>query len=481
MKPQANKIGKFFLLFFIATNASAQSLPDSVTKRIDSLFTKWNNASTPGCAIGIVRNDSLIYAKGYGMANLEYDIPNSPATIFPLASIAKQFTAWSILLLERRGKLYLNDDIRKYLVWLPDLKEKITIRNLLNHTGGMRESMKLLAISGTNVMTGDVITQEQAIKILSRQQVLNFKPGEQFRYSNSGYSALGEIVRSVSGLSLRKFADSAIFKPLGMSSTHFHDDYTEIDKNHASQYNRIDNNLFKNSISNNSYVGSGGLYSNINDMSKWVINFYGYKTGDRQLIDSLTKNGKLNSGRVLSYANGIIADTYKGWKQYSHGGMDVGAQSYITVFPDFKMGFIVFSNLFDLNSQVMANKIADFFIKDTTHKKISASQPNRDSTAAIIKDSLSLKKFLGHYFGDDGMPVSFALKNQKLYYHRMRDSGMLIEESKDSFSILNIPAVKFVFSINAKDTIVDITQGDRVYHLKKYILNFTHIHPLIFC
>jgi CubicO group peptidase (beta-lactamase class C family) len=152
-----------------STPLFAQSIPDSIAKKIDRLFMKWNSANSPGCAIGIVRNDSLIYTRAFGMANLEHDISNTPATIFPLASIAKQFTAWSILLLERQGKLRLDDDIRKYLPWLPDLKEKITILNLLNHTGGMRDHMKLLAISGTNVMIGDVITQEQAIRVISKQ------------------------------------------------------------------------------------------------------------------------------------------------------------------------------------------------------------------------------------------------------------------------------------------------------------------------
>lgn len=464
---------KSFLILLLSSAATpgvySQSLPDSIIKRIDNLYTKWNAANSPGCAIGIVRSDSLIYAKGYGMANLEYDIPNTPATIFPVASIAKQFTAWSILLLERQGKLHLDDDIRKHLVWLPDFKEKITIRNLLNHTGGMRDHMKLLALNGTNVITGDVITQEQAIKIISKQQALNFNPGEKFRYSNSGYSVLSEIIRSVSGLSLRKFTDSAIFKPLGMTNTHFHDDYTEIDHNRAYQYERKDSAHFKNSISNNSVVGSQGLYSNINDISKWMMNFYAHKTGDPQMIDSLTKNGKLNNGRKLMYANGIVADTYRGWRQYSHEGMDVGARAYITVLPDLKMGFIVFGNLAEINAPAMANKMADFFIRDTIQNKGNEALRNKDGLAEIAKDSLSLKKFLGHYFGDDGMPISFDFKDGKLYYHRLTNSGTLIKESKDTFAIINNPVVKFVFSINAKDTIVDIIQADRVFHLKKYI------------
>src|ERR1700710_377271 len=199
---------RFLLIIFFGTitflsKSFSQSIPDSTVKKIDSLFAKWNSANSPGCTIGIVMNDKLIYSKGYGMANLEYDIPNKPETIFHMASISKQFTAWSIILLARQGKLTLDDDIHKLLPWFPDLKEKITIRNLLNHTSGIRDQWQLLAISGTRL--DDVITQDHIIKILSKQQALNFKPGAEYSYSNSGFTMLAEIVKSVTGQSLRAF------------------------------------------------------------------------------------------------------------------------------------------------------------------------------------------------------------------------------------------------------------------------------------
>lgn len=210
------------IIFFSINFLHSQSIPDSTKTKIDKLFAKWDTKDSPGCVIGIVRNDSLIYAKGFGMANLEYGIPNSPATIYHIASVSKQFTTYCIVLLARQGKLNLNDDVRKYLQWFPDLHEKITIQNLLTHTSGIRDQWQLLAISGTRL--DDVITQEQIIKMLSKQEALNFKPNEKATYSNSGYTMLAEIVKSVSGQSLREFADSAIFQPLKMTNTYFHDD-----------------------------------------------------------------------------------------------------------------------------------------------------------------------------------------------------------------------------------------------------------------
>ncbi len=234
------------ILLLISCQLTAQTLPDSVIKKIDALFRKWDTSKSPGTVIGIIRNDSLVYARGYGMANLEYDIPNSPETIFHMASVSKQFTAYAIVLLARQGRLNLDDDIHKYLPWVPDFKEKITIRHLLNHTSGIRDQWQLLAISGTRL--DDVITQEHIVKILSKQQELNSKPGEIYNYCNSGYTMLSEIVKSVTGKTLRQFTDSAIFNPLGMNNTHFHDNYEEIERNRAYSYQRKGQNGFSNSV-----------------------------------------------------------------------------------------------------------------------------------------------------------------------------------------------------------------------------------------
>ncbi|MBZ5859564.1 serine hydrolase domain-containing protein [Flavihumibacter profundi] len=446
--------------------ASGQILPDSVTKKIDNLFVQWNTNSSPGCAIGIVRNDTLIYSRGYGMANLEYSLPNTVATPFHMASISKQFAGWSIILLARQGKLKLDDDVRKFLPWFPDLKQKITIQHLLNHTSGIRDQWQLLAISGTRL--DDVITQEQIIKILSKQQALNFKPGEKYSYSNSGFTMLAEIVKSVTGQTLRKFTDSAIFKPLGMTSTHFHDDYTEIERNRSYSYNRKDSAHFTNAILSYSVAGATSLFTNVNDMSKWVMHFYNQEVSNQELVRQLTQKGRLNSGKELTYANGIVVNEYKGWRQFSHGGADAGYRTYLSVFPDLKLGIIVFSNLGDFDPGGKAYAIADLFIKDTTQKK-EENKAVRDSITAILKDASAWQKYSGDYIGNDGLPFNFKVKNNKLYYQIYDESNYLIKEAKDTFSIPAAPNIKFVFKLQGKDTTVDVMTPDETYHIKKYL------------
>ncbi len=468
MRIKASKLITFIVLSFLASaTVAGQAIPDSIAKRIDSLFTKWNTENSPGCTVGIVSNDSLIYAKGYGIANLEYAIPNKPETIFHMASISKQFTAWSIMLLATQGKLSLEDDIRKYLPWFPDLKKKITIRNLLNHTSGIRDQWQLLAISGTRL--DDVITQEQIVKILSKQKALNFNPGEKYSYSNSGFTMLAEIVKSVSGQTLRKFTDSAIFKPFGMTHTHFHDDYTEIEKNRSYSYDRTDSAHFTNSILSYSNAGATSLFTNIPDMSKWVMHFDDTKPANQKLIAMLTQKAKLNSGKELSYACGIAVDTYKGWRQYSHGGADAGYRTYLSVFPDLKIGFIVFSNLGDFDAGGKAYAIADLFIKDTLQKKEAEKKELRDSAAAVLKDTAQWKKYTGNYIGEDGLPFSFDIKHRQLYYHIYDESNFLIKDAKDTFSIPAAANIKFVFGIKSKDTTCDVITPDQVFHLTKYV------------
>ncbi len=468
MKIQGKKL--IILLFFYLvpqSNLFAQ-IPDTLAKKVDALFTRWSTANSPGCTIGIVRNDSLIYAKGYGLANLEYSIPNTPETIFHTASVSKQFSAYAIVLLAAQGRLKLDDEIHKYLPWFPDLKERITIRHLLNHTSGIRDQWQMLAIAGTRL--DDVITQEHIVKLLSKQQALSFKPGEKFSYSNSGFTMIAEIVKSVTGKTLRQFTDSAIFKPLGMNNTHFHDDYTEIVKNRSYSYWRGSTG-FGNSILSYSNAGATSLFTNVNDMSKWIINFYNSKVGTQKDIEQLTEKGKFNNGKESSYALGITVNAYKGWRQYSHSGGDAGYRTYITAFPDLKMGFIVFSNLGDFNPVGKAYEIADLFIKDTSSTNtIGTVNIPFDSSKAILQDLVMAKNIAGPYISDAGVQFTFRLSDQKLYWDRIGRSDVLIKAAKDTFIVSSAPEVKFMFSIRGKDTLVNQYWPDGERLLLKQVL-----------
>lgn len=454
-------VGTYFLIFNFYC-AGAQTVPDSIIKKIDGLFSQWNNQQSPGCVIGIIRNDSLIFAKGYGVANLEYSIPNSPQTIYHMASVSKEFTAYAVLMLAKAGKLSLEDDIRKYLSWFPDLKEKITIRQLLNHTSGVRDQWQLLATSGTRL--DDVITQDQIIKLLSRQQALNSKPGEKYNYSNSGFTMLAEIVKSVSGKTIREFTDSAIFKPLGMSSTHFHDDYREIEKNRAYSYERFGIGRYRNSVLSYSNAGATSLFTTMEDLSKWVMNFYQYKISEPKDIQQLTEKGKLNNGFELNYALGIVVNEYKGWRQYSHGGADAGYRTNLSVFPDLKMGFLIFSNLGDFPTNKIYD-VASLFMKDNSVKK---ETPKIDSSLANVVDSPTVRKFTGKYISYDGNTASLEIRDGKLMYYSNNSPKLLLRDGNGGYTIASQPGNKASMEIKGRDTLFDVITPQEIFHLKKY-------------
>jgi CubicO group peptidase (beta-lactamase class C family) len=454
-----------FSLFTFYT--SAQVLPDSTITKIDKLFADWKANNGPGFTIGIVRNDSLIYSQGYGMANMEYSIPNSPETIYHMASVSKQFTAYCILLLEKQGRLNLHDDVRKYLSWFPDLKEKISIRNLLNHTSGIRDQWELAVLSGTRI--DDVITQDYIITLLNRQQALNFKPGEEFSYSNSNYTMLAEIVKTVSGQSFRQFADSAIFKPLGMKNTHVHDDHTEVVAGRAYSYRPLGGVRFSNIPLNYANYGATSLFSNIPDMAKWVINFYDTKVGDAIMLGNLTTQGILNSGRKIPYAAGIIVDDYRNKIRFSHSGGDAGYRTYVSVFPQQKMGFIVFSNVSNANPVIKATQLADLFI-EPPKGGVASNQKKIDSSIAIFTDTTSLVKYMGNYISEDGTRFRYHLKGQQIYWTTPVSSYLLAKAENDTLVSLINPEVKFVFNHKSKDVIVDQYWPNNHRRLKLYTL-----------
>ena len=265
---------------------------------VDQLFAQWAGPDSPGASIAIIQNGKIVYSQGYGSANLEYGVPNTPATVFDLASVSKQFTAFAIYLLAQDGKLSLDDDVRKHLPKLHDFGKVITIRQLLHHTSGVRDQSNLLLLAGWRLE--DVITDEDVARLLFQQTELNFAPGDRFLYSNSGYTLLAMVVKQVSGKTLPEFAKERIFDPLGMAHTHFQDDYGIVVKDRAYSYARQPDGQYQ-------YVAlsTSSLFSTIGDLARWDENFYTGEVGGPALLAQMQEKGKLNNGKEIEYASGL--------------------------------------------------------------------------------------------------------------------------------------------------------------------------------
>jgi CubicO group peptidase (beta-lactamase class C family) len=428
--------------FFICTNlTSAQS----IQSQIDSMFSGWNKTNTPGCSIGIVRNDTLIFSKGYGMASIENEIPLTPKSIFTMCSVSKQFTAYAILTLEKQGKLKLNDDVHLFLPWIPDFGKKITIHNLLNHTSGIRDYMELLNISG--VGSDGMLTQDLALNIIKRQRTLNFSPGENYSYSNSNYILLAEIVKKVSGMSFNAFADSAIFKPLGMLNTHFQDNNNnnELIPNKAQPYQKTDSIHFASDFVNVSSYGDGGLISNIEDMAIWMSIFYNENSSNSEIIRKMITKGQLTNGVEIDYGMGVEILNFRGLKVIAHSGaINNSYRIFVCTIPEIKMSFLVFSNVGDFEPWSKAFELAGLFVKKNNDSPKKEEIKNADVENTSLNDTVTIKKYLGSYIDEQGLQITFRLKENNLIADIFGQPFPLVKNG-DTYNFVGDSGMKFQF------------------------------------
>lgn len=342
--------------------APASAPADSLAARVDALFAPWNRAGSPGAAVAVVRDGELLYARGYGLANLEYEIPITPATIFHVASVSKHFTTFAVHLLAQEGRLSLDDDIRRYVPEVPDFGRTITLRQLIHHTSGLRDQWELLAMAGWRL--DDVITREHILKLVENQRELNFEPGAEHLYSNTGYTLLAEVVARVSGQSFREFTAQRIFRPLGMHATHFHDDHQMIVPNRAYSYAPAPGGGWRAMPLNYATVGATSLFTTVEDLAKWDRNFYTGQVGGHALLERMHARGVLNDGREIPYAHALVWGEYRGLPTVGHGGADAGYRTAFLRFPEQRLTVVVLSNLSSFNAMQLAQQVAEVYLAD---------------------------------------------------------------------------------------------------------------------
>ncbi len=420
-----------FMVGFTATDilgqqnmtAKPQPSDDELAKKVEAFFSQWDKNDMPGCAIGVVKDGRLVYKRGFGMANLDYDVPNTPSTLFNLASASKPFTAFCIALLAQQGKLSLDDDIRKYVPEMPKYDETITIRHLLHHTSGIREYQALIFFGGVNV--DNALNDKAVLNMLARQKNLSFKPGAKHQYSNSNYHLLGIIVGRVSGKSLRAFAEENIFKPLGMKNTLFFDNRFEVVKNRASGYRVGPDKSIRARSSLFDLVGGGGVLTTVEDLYLWDQNFHKPKVGNQELIALLTTPGTLNSGEKLDYAFGLWRNEYKGLPVIKHSGNMAGYRAQIVAFPEQKFTVIALCNNMAIFPSVIVEKLAGIYLEGQLKPDAPSPKPVTESLPPALplseKDALRYAGTYAHV--ESGRVFKLSLKDGKLI-----NSGLLRNE-----------------------------------------------------
>ncbi len=369
--------GAVLLIAFLALLPSApahgkDALPADETSQIAAIFAQYDQPASPGCAVGVIRAGQLVQARGFGMANLEHGIPNGPSLVYDIGSTAKQFTAASILLLAQRGKLSLDDDVRKFVPELPEYQRPITVRHLLHHTSGLRDYLGLFSLAGMSFE--DTTTEQDAFDFILRQKALNFAPGEEFFYSNSGYLLLSIIVRRTSGKPLPEFAKENIFDPLGMRDTLILDRHRRIVPRRATAYSRNAAGEFQIQMSNFEQTGDGALLTSIEDLAKWDRNFYEPTVGDREWLDQMHIVGRLNGGVEIDYAAGLYIDRHSGLRRVSHQGAWAGYRADLIRFPERRLSVACLCNAGGLDVTGLAMKVAAIYLKSDSANEEASGQ-----------------------------------------------------------------------------------------------------------
>ena len=387
--------------------------------RIDGLLAEWDRPSSPGASVAVAQEGEVVYAKGFGSANVEYGVDIAPSTVFDIASVSKQFGAYAIAILEDEGRLDLDDDCRDRLPDMPDFGPTITLRHLLHHTGGIRDWVQAMVMAG--VRMDDTILFEDILRFARRQRDLNFAPGAEHLYSNTGYNLLAETVARVSGMSFREFTHERIFAPLGMTSTHFHDDHREVIPGRAASYEPDADGALLNATDNLTALGSSSLHSAA-DLARWAINLDTRAVGPVAALARLNERGAAMPGGDSTYGFGQVTDEYRGRPILHHSGSWRGFRSHLLRFPEDRFAVVVLSNVSTFHAGPMARRIADVCLADQLGPPPAAREARVGEPDALVAppSAAALGAYAGRYYSveldttytvavrDDGVHASHA-------------------------------------------------------------------------
>lgn len=455
----------------LATSAFAD-MPERL--EIDQVFADYDSTRSPGCSMAIYHEGEIAYARGYGMANLEYGIANLPNTVFRIASTSKQFTAMAIALLAEQGALSLDDDIHKFFPELPTYNAPVTIRQLIHHTSGLRDYLGLAEAAD---WTQDYSVDE-ALKMIVRQQELNFTPGTKHLYSNTGYFLLSQIVQIVSDQTLSEWAGENMFRPLEMTSTHFHDDHTHIVENRADGYRPSDNDGFNISMTILDMVGDGGIYTTVEDLLKWDQNYYDNQLGKGgpELTELLQTPGKLNNGDELNYAFGLSVGEFRGTPEIRHGGAFVGYRAGLNRYPDHHLSVAVLCNYADTFPTRLARSVASLFLDEKEDVGDSIDQVEAQSLEAseVVDVSVTdLERLVGEYWHAEDLTLrSIVIEEGSLFFSRGDDNRSRLDPvGNDRFVMADVSLmvnVKFEPLGEKPQTMIVEVAGEEPYRLESF-------------
>ena len=423
---RARGLSVLLLALSFAPAALPQKLtpPSGARAGVDKIFERFNHSDSPGCVAGATIDGSTVLAAAYGMADLEHGIALSPDSVLEPGSIAKQFTAAAVLLLAQQGKLALDDPVRKYIPEVPDYGTPITIRHLINHTSGLRDWGSVAAIGGWPRTTREY-THAHVLEIISRQHSLNYPPGAEYSYTNTGFNLAAILISRVSGKSFPDFEREQIFAPLGMTSTQWRDDFRRIVRNRAVAYQPA-GHTFRQDMPFEDVFGNGGLLTTTGDLLRWNTNFVDPKIGGRAFVDSQHLQGRLTDGRTIAYAAGLMVLHWRGLNEVSHSGSTAGYQAWLGRYPEQGLSVAVLCNVSSANATQLGHQVAGVYLAGVIPEQPHDSAP---------RDPVGLQEEAGLYRSvRDHRAISVDVQNGKLRIdgRTLSEDGPHAEFEKDA-------------------------------------------------
>ena len=423
----------------------------SRAQQVDALFAQWSRADTPGAAVAVVQDGQLVYRGNFGMADIERGRTIDASTSFHVASLSKQFTAFAILLLAQDGKLSLDDDVRQYVPELPDFGQTIRIRHLLSHTSGLRDQWNLLVMAGWRM--DDVITHDDVMRLVRRQHALNFAPGSDFAYNNTGYTLLAAIVQKVSGKPLAAFARERIFAPLGMQHTFFHEQYATLVAGRAQSYQPAAGGGYDGVALSYSTVGPTGLLTTADDLLLWAKNFDDGRVGGRSLLAQMQSSAVFNDGKPTGYGGGLDIGTYRGLKSIDHAGADAGFRSYLARFPEQRLTVIITGNGADVQASRLGQRIADIYL-DGQLSPLPKPFPSYSDATQVPLAPARLDALIGTYALENGSAITFAREHGHLVGWTAGDDKMPFYPSGAREFFVKLSNASFRFDAPDSDGVI---------------------------
>jgi CubicO group peptidase (beta-lactamase class C family) len=469
-----------YLLFALglplATRGQAPAqVPPAVSAEVDRVFAAYALPSSPGCAVGVARDGRTVFSKAYGMADLEHDVPATPATVYEAGSVSKQFTAAAVVLLAQQGKLSLDDDVRKYIPEVPDYGTPITIRHLLTHTSGLRDWGSVASIAGWP-RTTRVHTHAHVLDIVGRQRGLNYPPGTAYSYTNTGYNLLVILVDRVSGMPFAEFEKKHLFDPLGMTSTQWRDDFTRIVKNRAVAYSG-GRGGFSSDMPFENVHGNGGLLTTVGDLLIWTENLQTGKVGGRAFLDEMHRQGVLTDGRTITYASGLMIGVYDSVPEVSHTGSTAGYRAFLARYPQQRLAVAVLCNIASANPGSIGHGVANAFLGNARRPAAAARGGGAGAAGAggrgrgagqpAPSPSITeLAAYAGEYYSPDAeVSLVATVEEGRLVLRRRPATRMILTPTEADVFNASLGTIRFIRDAFGRVTELSVRQ-DRVWDLR---------------